>query len=458
MKKNILSEELNRFRLLINYNTEQTLTENEYLVDNLFAQDEEPFSYDSNTTPGRLRGGSNEKKGNLNMMGEYPKGAATYAVFKNKRFFYDKPRNQTILVRSSSYATWYSDYEVKIDKGTDDTKVTPTPITKTASIDIKANVEDPFQFDKINLYEEAERSLVRFIQKLKNISQDYGPETYQNYLEFVKSKQPIYVYSYASKDGDPNEKITGRYKPCKANSKTRGEYDLCLSQKRAEYIVGRLEKELPDFVGLFKAVGKGQTTQFNGKGWPTSKDTNETKPNRRFEVLIPRYETKKTIKIPTPEPIKTDVEKQREKKLNDTMQWEPDVFYWDISKVFPDVKENVILPFRKEKNSGYMMVKISELIEFFGSMGELKKIIPDISAKKFNSVTNPEFYMDSSGVKVTTPEGVFEWKFGGKGEVRVDRSYDATAMSATEYKLVSFGARDSYILLGLFAFSFAEKP
>jgi len=456
MKKILLEEEIERFKLLINYNTNQTLTENEDLI-NDEVKDDDPFSYDFATEPGILRGGSDEQKGKLNMMGEYPKGVATYAVFKNKGFFSDKPRRQTILVRSSSYATWYSDYVVKMDKGSNDTK-TPTPATKTVSIDIKANVEDPFRYDSIDLYEEAESKLLKFIGKLKNLPKTYEPETYQNYLEFVKSKQPIYVYAYASKDGDPAKKITGKYKSCSTISKTRGEYDLCLSQKRAEYIVGRLEKELPDFVGLFKAVGKGQTTQFNGKGWPSTKDTNETKPNRRFEVLMPSYETKKAIPIPTPEPIKTDVEKQKEKKLNDKMQWEPDVFYWDISKVFPDVKENVILPFRKEKNSGYMMVKISELIEFFGSMGELKKNIPDISAKKFNSVTNPDFYMNRGGVKVTTPEGVFEWKFGGKGEVRVDRSYDATAMSATEYKLVSFGARDSYILLGLFAFSFAEKP
>jgi hypothetical protein len=455
MDKKNLFEELNRFKLLMNYNTSQTLTENKDLI-NDEVEDDDPFS-DETQPPGKLKGGSNEKTGKLNMQGTI-NGVATYAVFRNKGFFPGKPKRQLLGIRTSSYATWYTMYEPK-SKETPKTDNTKTPEPKIQSIDIDAKVEDPFVFDTTTLTTQAETSLTDFIAKIKNITNDYSPEIYSKYLEFIKTKKPIYVYSYASKDGNPDEKVQGKFSGCKGyGDGTRGQYDLCLSQKRAQYIVERLEKELPDLKGVFKGSGQGQTTKFNNIGWPTSKGPDETMPNRRFEIVLPSFSL--DIPIPTPAVVtppinqKSTVEKNSEKQRNKNMNWESQTFYWDISKYYPGIKENVVLPYKKENNSGFMMIKTSLLEDFFGGLDNFKKTIPNISGGYFYNDQYPNFVLNKSGVKVISTNGTFEWNFGGGP--KTDKSYDYTAMENTEYKLTLVGVRGEYVLLSEMAFVIVE--
>lgn len=59
--------------------------------------------------------------------------------------------------------------------------------------------------------------------------------------------------------------------------------------KRADKIAGILNEKLPDFPD-FVGKGMGETDKFApGKKWPTA-GKEETLPNRRFEVKLPKYQ------------------------------------------------------------------------------------------------------------------------------------------------------------------------
>jgi outer membrane protein OmpA-like peptidoglycan-associated protein len=182
----------------------------------------------------------------------------------------------------------------------------PPPVANSFDFEL----ENSFIFDTIDLYPE---SLEKYNQKKKQL---------QTFLEMVIKSQlnntkntsiaeilntNVIIEGYASIDGDPNENISKAeklYEPCRGSGKgTRKDYNLCLSQKRAEYIANDLNNfigpiKFPDgrtisgaFPNGFKnwavGVGKGETTQFVDKKWPNTKNTDETAPNRRI-VFTPK--------------------------------------------------------------------------------------------------------------------------------------------------------------------------
>jgi len=156
-------------------------------------------------------------------------------------------------------------------------------VTKQRVIEIPFSFTEPFVFDTIDFTSEVQSEFNEKVNLLKSYL-----DRVEGYSDFLKGKT-IPVRAYASRDNDPSEKVQGRFTPCKGfGDGTRGQYNQCLSQKRAEKIVELLSSELPDL--KFNPQGMGETDSF-GPGWSTnnSPTTAQTQPNRRFDVVIPKF-------------------------------------------------------------------------------------------------------------------------------------------------------------------------
>lgn len=436
--KKKLQEEIQKFILLSNYNTKKTLTENEL--------DDDPFGdLDTNTIPGTLRGDSENKSGKLNFSGVID-GTSTYGIFKNKGYIPSLSKKDIIGIRSASSAVKKG---IVIPKTEPQTQ--PKKSTEVKNIDIEISIEDPFIFNTINLYPEAEKNIKYFIDTIKSIPSKYNQEIYNKYLNFIKSKTPIYVNAYASKDGNPDDKINSGYGPCRGyGNGTRSDYDKCLSIKRAEYIVKLIEDSLPDFVGVFKPLGHGQTTKFNNIGWPNSKNTEETKPNRRFDVNLPVFEYSE-VESQTPNEIPKQINKTQKGK---TLDLEKNLI-WDLHSVFPNISEGVTIKYRLDKNSGYIVTSLNELAEAFGGYDTLKQTLPMISSGKFNNDQITKTSLSKNGITITTNEGVFTWKNWTTSEAS---SYDVTSLMVTEFKPVATIVKDGDIYIKEMGFTLNKIP
>jgi len=166
---------------------------------------------------------------------------------------------------------------------------TPSTGTTTSDTHIKLNftLVDAFKFDETNFVDESKamEQIDVFVNKVKGGVQKYGQELSQH----IMSAEPSIV-GYASIDADPNEKITGKFGPCKSKS-TRGEYNKCLSEYRAKKISEIINQKLDGTGVSLKFFGAGETTKF-GPGWSKEKPTTtqQTSPNRRFTLTpIPPF-------------------------------------------------------------------------------------------------------------------------------------------------------------------------
>jgi hypothetical protein len=187
-----------------------------------------------------------------------------------------------------------------ISQGGPATGISVTPLT----------LVDCFNFDDITFVNptQTDQQINAFIQDLNTKIKQHGAP----FVKHIQSSNPT-VMGYSSIDGDPNEKVVGKYPRC-SGSGNRSKYDLCLSQERANVIADKLNKGIPDLGNAFKAVGGGETdkaqqivqqdyAQFgikvnlNGKvGIKWTKGSNimptDTMDNRIFYVKpIPPYKT-----------------------------------------------------------------------------------------------------------------------------------------------------------------------
>lgn len=150
-------------------------------------------------------------------------------------------------------------------------------------IEVPFSFTEPFIFDTVDFTPETQSNFDKQINLLKTYL-----ENIEGYKEFLSRKR-IIVRAYASRDNDPSAKVQGKYRPCKGfGDGTRGQYNQCLSQARAEKIVELLSAEFPDL--KFNPQGMGETDSF-GPGWTESDSptTTQTQPNRRFDVIIPKF-------------------------------------------------------------------------------------------------------------------------------------------------------------------------
>ena len=283
MKQKInLTEELYRMRKLMNFkisedyhfNLFENSIKNSSLVEQMSKSDKERQKSIIVPNWGGNRGGE------LNFLGA-ERGVPMMAKLKNKKL--DKRLGGDEIL----YITTISAAPRLTQKGE-----VPKDGTVVANIELRMDLQDPFDFDDTELTEEAKNNFKDFITKY-NTLKNKNSNIWSEYLSFLKSKSPFIVEGWASRDADPDQTIEGKFKPCvKPGGRLRKEYNQCLSQKRSEKIVDMLESELPELKGFFKPVGNGETDKFNGVGWTKDKKpTNaETAPNRRFILSLPKYE------------------------------------------------------------------------------------------------------------------------------------------------------------------------
>jgi len=157
------------------------------------------------------------------------------------------------------------------------------------SITLDNSGTEPFVLDSTEIHPDSVGKIDEFVSTIEDVKNKYGNEVYQKYIQFLKSN-PIIVNAYSSINADPSKKMSGKVQACKGyGDGTRGQYNLCLSQKRAEVIANELNSRLPE-LGNFKGVGMGETDKFDkGKKWPTFTSDKDTLLNRRFEVILPNF-------------------------------------------------------------------------------------------------------------------------------------------------------------------------
>ena len=144
-------------------------------------------------------------------------------------------------------------------------------------------IGDVFNFDSVDFKDEnaAQQQYGAFIQQMKGNIQKYG----ELFIAHIKTQRPS-IYGYSSIDGDPDQAISGGYKPCAGSGKRR-DYDMCLSRERARVIADILNKSIPELGGAIGFKGFGETTKW-GPGWTKENPTipEQTAANRRY-ILSP---------------------------------------------------------------------------------------------------------------------------------------------------------------------------
>jgi hypothetical protein len=172
---------------------------------------------------------------------------------------------------------------------------TATTTGKTPSetvIKVEFSLVDVFKFDETNFIDEGKSmgQIDGFVNKMKTNANQHGKPL----TDHIMKSSPKIV-GYASIDANSEQKITGKYAPCKSVA-TRGEYNKCLSEARAKRIADIINEKLTGTGLSFGFYGAGETTKF-GPGWTAQAPTKveDTAPNRRFELTpIPPFS--KTIK------------------------------------------------------------------------------------------------------------------------------------------------------------------
>jgi outer membrane protein OmpA-like peptidoglycan-associated protein len=161
----------------------------------------------------------------------------------------------------------------------------PQKPPETAPIKFDAPGDGLFDFDDANLLPSANQYIDKFVNQVKKVYTTYGGDVFSNFMNFLNS-QNLQVKGYASADGDPNQVITGKSGCPKSK---RQDYDLCLSQKRAQAVA----KAITDKITGLKLTAKGMGYGTFVPNW-TKEDPKthaETADNRRFVFDIPPFNT-----------------------------------------------------------------------------------------------------------------------------------------------------------------------
>ena len=166
----------------------------------------------------------------------------------------------------------------------------PPPIIAPQTIELK--LIDIFNYDDIDIVNptEYQNTLNNFKLKLDN-----AVKNLKGYEDFLNG-QTLTVYGYASQDAKSDDKDGGSFAGCETYGKGKGprkDYNMCLSQKRAEKVADDVQEIFTD-LGLttkIKGVGKGETYEFGGDGFEKNgKDSEEDlAKNRRVTFVLPSF-------------------------------------------------------------------------------------------------------------------------------------------------------------------------
>jgi hypothetical protein len=309
MNKNLLQEELSRFRMMVNYDPSKTINEQ--------ASDSIPMLKGDT-----IKTGMANTKNTTNAPGI---GAPPIAMFKNDGIvsgYKDSEKVYLFMVETAGFLGKKLPYESE-----EISDITPEPDKDVLTLKIDFDLQDPFVFDRTELTTQGEDDYQNFILDY-NEKKEANMTLWDNYLSFLKSKGPFNIIGYSSIDGDPdkivansNNKKTKTYPPCRVpGGRRREEYNKCLAQARAEAIVRKLESDIPELKGLFTPVGFGETKMFKDSGWPDETSTRQkTAPNRRFVLSdLPEYD--ETFNVDKTSDTKTS-EKETPKKEEPTINY-----------------------------------------------------------------------------------------------------------------------------------------
>jgi len=158
----------------------------------------------------------------------------------------------------------------------------PDPDPDPVSIDINFKLSDPYVFDSVELSNGGKEQYEAF--KINyNKTKKENSDKWVDYINFLKSKAPLYLNAFSSKDGNPDTIIakeesttTKTYEDCRVSGgRSRESYDKCLSEARAKEMVKRLETDIPELKGVFTPVGKGYKISSNS--WTEGKSNHNSK-------------------------------------------------------------------------------------------------------------------------------------------------------------------------------------
>lgn len=238
-----------------------------------------------------FRGAFGDGRGELDMNSPfslidlYNSGDGLTFIYDKKTFFELSLGNARLKLEELYIGDWLP--KLKSDKNS----------IKFVSITLDNSGTEPFIFDSTTIHPDSVKKIDNFINKIKEVKIQNGDDVYKKYIQFLKSN-PIIVNAYSSIDGDPSQKVVnGKVQACRGyGDGTRSQYNLCLSQKRAEVIANELNSKLPE-LGNFKGVGMGETDKFDvDKKWPNVTNDKDTLLNRRFEVILPNFNTTEQVK------------------------------------------------------------------------------------------------------------------------------------------------------------------
>lgn len=166
-------------------------------------------------------------------------------------------------------------------------------------------LQDPFEFDSDILTEKGKKDLNLQLDSLRVFLD--GAFKLGKLKDVLDS--PITLLGYASSDADPSAMDGGNLPACSQYGKGKGprkNYDLCLSQERANRVKekfdeflnnieiergGRPEKIKTIFptavANWVKVKGMGQDSSKSGIDWKKPHDASQTAPDRRIEMTPP---------------------------------------------------------------------------------------------------------------------------------------------------------------------------
>jgi len=223
---------------------------------------------------GKTEGETSKKKGYLSMNNYIP---------KNRKYAWNL-EGDVRLLPTAGIEEWRP-------------KTPPQVVTQ----EFKFSVTDPFEFDKADITQSAAASIKDELNKIYILKQK---GVLKQYVQKKLNGKQIIVNAFSSIDANPEEIGGGKFPKCstrKNGSPTglRKDYNLCLSQARAEAVVKHLQENYSDLFGKvkLKAVGRGENNKsgnavYANYNTPEQKQHEKegrvaTKEDRRFEVQLP---------------------------------------------------------------------------------------------------------------------------------------------------------------------------
>ena len=163
-------------------------------------------------------------------------------------------------------------------------------------IDFTLQVTDPFEFDSPDITENAKNEIKKGLDRLVGQLEEEG--AYEQYINSSVKGKNIIVRAFSSIDAKSDELGGGSVPGCKGGKVIRKEYNLCLSQKRAETIVNYLNSEFPEIFGDANLIAKGmgELKSKNSVNLPYSHP--KQKAHRESKRISTREDRKFTIKMP----------------------------------------------------------------------------------------------------------------------------------------------------------------